>query len=123
MDLTDHIELTHENAKVLFNVFIDWFEDCESGFDEGIYDEEPDEDDRIAYQHATAFIREPIDETVRLPWHAAVAVEAGVQSHLENIEGGLSEGIFTDPAPEGASAALADLSAKLAVLDRTPSFA
>jgi hypothetical protein len=122
MDLIDHVELSSQNAKILFPVFVDWFEDCQTGFDEGIYDEEPSEDDRIAYEFATHVRGEITATGIRIPIHAAMAIECGVSSHLENIESGLAEGIFTDPAPDGAATSLADLKTEIEALDRSHAF-
>jgi len=79
----DHVELTRGCAETLFDTYVDWYEDFESGFLEGIYENAPDADERIAYEFATGVRGESDSETVKLPWHAAVAIEAGASAHLE----------------------------------------
>lgn len=111
MDMIEHIELPRESAEFLFGAYISWFEDFDSGFEDGTYENQPDEDDRIAYEFATGQRGDPDAEIVRLPWHAAIAIEAGVESYLEDLESGLADGTYeddVDPGVHEASALLTD---------------
>lgn len=118
MDMIEHIELPRESAVLLFDAYISWFEDFDSGFEEGIYDSQPDEDDRIAYEFATGSRADPDAAIVRLPWHAVVAIEAGVSSYLEDLASGLTDGTYEDEAPEGIIQAVEFLTAWLQQVDR-----
>ncbi len=113
MDMIEHIELPRESAEQLFDLYISWYEDFESGFEEGIYDNQPDEDDRIAYEFATGSRGDPDAEIVRLPWHAAVAIEAGVSSYLEDLESGLADGTYEDDVDPSVHEAAELLSRKI----------
>jgi hypothetical protein len=119
MDMIDHIELPRESAEALFDVYITWYEDFESGFDEGLYENEPDEDDRIAYEFATGQRGEPDAAIVRLPWHAAVAIEAGVSSHLEDLESGLADGTYEDDVDADVHEAVELLTTWLQQVDKS----
>lgn len=118
MDMIEHIELSRESAELLFDAYISWFEDFDSGFEEGIYDKQPDEDDRIAYEFATGSRGDPDAPIIRLPWHAVVAIEAGVSSYLEDLESGLADGAYEDEAPEGTDEAVALLTSWLQQVDK-----
>jgi hypothetical protein len=118
MDMIEHIELSRESAELLFDAYISWFEDFDSGFEEGIYDSEPNEDDRIAYEFATGARGEPDAAIVRLPWHAVVAIESGVSSYLEDLESGLADGTYEDEAPKGIDEAVELLTTWLQQVDK-----
>lgn len=118
MDMIEHIELSRESAELLFDAYISWFEDFDSGFAEGVYENQPDEDDRIAYEFATGSRGDPDAAIVRLPWHAAVAIEAGVSSYLEDLESGLADGTYKDEAPEGIDEAVELLTTWLQQVDK-----
>ena len=123
MDMIEHIELPRESAELLFDTYISWFEDFDSGFEEGIHDNQPDEDDRIAYEFATGSRGDPDAAIVRLPWHAVVAIEAGVSSYLEDIESGFTDGTYEDEAPEGIVEAVDFLTAWLQQVDMNAAIA
>lgn len=117
MDMIDHFELPRESAEALFDVYITWYEDFESGFAEGLYENEPDEDDRIAYEFATGQRGDPDAAIVRVPWHAAVAIEAGVSSHLEDLDSGLADGTYDEDVTPEAREACKHLSGMIEALE------
>lgn len=116
MDLIDHVEVSSENAALLFAAFRNWYEDRESGFDEGIYDEAPTDDDRIAYEFATGVRRDLSTEACRLPAHAAIALDAGISSYLDDLETGLADGTYDQRTTGATSEALADLQARIEIV-------
>jgi hypothetical protein len=120
MDMIEHFELPRASAEQLYCVYITWFEDFESGFAEGIYDAEPDEDARIAYEFATGQRGDRSAEIVRLPWHAAVAIDAGVSSYLGDLETGLADGTYEDDVDPGVHDAAELLTAWLQQADKNP---
>lgn len=113
MDLIEHVEIDNANAALLFASFRNWFEDKDSGFEEGIYDEAPDEDDRLAYEFATGVRKDFTPNICRLPIHAAIALDTGISSYLDDLKSGLADGTYEQPASEGTAEALADLQAKI----------
>jgi hypothetical protein len=115
MDMIEHIELPRECAQALFSAYISWFEDFDSGFEDGTYDSQPNEDDRIAYEFATGVRGDPDASIVRLPWHAAVAFESGVGSYLEDLASGRADGTYEEDVDPSVHEAVALLTNKIEV--------
>ncbi|NTF17159.1 hypothetical protein G6L37_01775 [Agrobacterium rubi] len=119
MDLMEHIEISQENASLLFAAFRNWYEDRDSGYEDGIYDEAPSDEDRIAYEFATGARRDFSSTGCRLPFHAASAIESGIGSYLDDLETGLADGTYEQDAPEGTAEAFADLKTRISAVTTT----
>lgn len=116
------LSLQRAAVATLAGHFLSHVENLRSGVEEDIFTSGPTASDDAAERWISdANPAESSEDMVDVPSDVAATLHEGVGAYLEDWASGIEEGIYEDPYPEGADAALEEFSAALRASSYAPS--